>query len=70
MGGIPRTETWLREPPDEVVDDLVCQAMLTPGDGKIKIRELVRLVVAELQGQIANREYNQNRRPRKTKGSR
>jgi hypothetical protein len=56
--------TWLRPPADDVIDDLICQAMATKraSTPQEKIRELVHLVVAELQAQLNEREYNARRR--------
>lgn len=62
MGGRAKPQTWLRPLPDELVDELVKMAMLAPGDAKARIRELVRLVEAELQGQLAQHEYYVRRR--------
>lgn len=65
MGRV-KAQTILRPLPDHVIDALVCQAMAskrssTPQD---KIRELVRLVEAELQGRLAQHEYYVRRRDR------
>lgn len=64
MGGRARAQTLLRPLPDAVIDALVCQAMATKrsSEPQDKIRELVRLVEAELQARLAEREYKARRK--------
>lgn len=48
---------WLEPPPDTVIDEIVKQAMATQRsrglDAQGSIREMVHLLVAELNGQLA-----------------
>jgi hypothetical protein len=62
--GRARPETILPRLPDDVIDVLVHQAMSTKraSEPKDKIRELVRLVEAELQARLAEREYKARRK--------
>lgn len=64
MGGRAKAETILRPLPDDIIDALVAQAMATKRSStpQDKIRELVRLVEAELQARLAEREYKARRK--------
>lgn len=61
--GRAKAQAILRPLPDHVIDALVCQAMASKRSSapQDRIRELVRLVEAELQGRLADQEYRAER---------